>query len=82
MFESHERPGIEIRKIVFGTDGDKVKPITLSGVAADRESLAAFRDSLLGDEAIEKADLPISNLAKDKDINYSITVTMVKGATL
>lgn len=49
--------------------------IGIKGVAADRQSLAALRDTLLAETWIEAVDLPLANLAQDRDISFTITVT-------
>lgn len=76
LFESLEGDSISVAEVNFVKDTKGVQPISLKGTAVDRESLAAFRDRLLAEEAVSQVDLPISNLAKDKDIDFSITVTM------
>ncbi len=48
----------------------------LSGVAKTRQSLADFRDVLEVDNRFVKVDLPISNLIKDRDLPFSMTLTM------
>lgn len=82
FFESMETSSVSFSKITFTKSGTTVQPIRLTGQASDRESLAAFRDALLAHEAVATVDLPISNLAKDKDILFDITVTMHKNSTL
>ena len=51
-------------------------PVNITGTATDRQSLASFRDRMLAHPLISEVNLPISNLATDKDIQFSITVTM------
>lgn len=58
-----------------------VEPVKLSGVARDRQALSDFRDRLLAQPDIESVDFPISNLAKDRDIQFSMTVTMTNQPT-
>lgn len=53
-----------------------VQTIMVTGTATTRATLAAFRDSLEAFPAFKTADLPLSNLAKDKDITFTITVTV------
>ena len=53
-----------------------LSPVKLSGQAANRQALAAFRDRLLALPEVQAVDLPLSNLAKDKDIQFGLTVTM------
>ncbi len=74
--EFSQNDGIIINRFEFQSDGTKLKPISISGKATTRESLAQFRETLLSDTDIETVFLPISNLAQDKDISFVITITM------
>lgn len=76
-FESLQQDGIVIKTINLTRADSGVAPILIGGEARDRQSLASFRDRLLADEAVDTVDLPISNLARDKNISFSITVTLV-----
>lgn len=76
LFEQLQYPGIELSKVALARSDKGVTPVILDGRAVDRESLAAFRDRLLAEPTVEAVDLPISNLAKDKDIQFTLTVTM------
>lgn len=53
-----------------------IQPINVSGRATDRQSLAAYRDRLLAEPAVAAVDLPLSNLATDQDIKFSLQVTL------
>ena len=57
------------------TDG-KVDTIQLTGNAVSRGALVQFRDALEAYDAFASIELPLSNLAKDKDIPFNITVTI------
>lgn len=76
LFNSLDGSGVAITSINFSKDTKGAKPVSISGLADNRESLAAFRDRLLAEDSVESVDLPISNLAKDKDIIFNLTVTM------
>ena len=76
LFRSLEGDGIEISQISITRAEKGVEPIMISGVADDRQALAAFRDSVVAQEGVSSVDLPLSNLAKDKDIPFEITVTI------
>ena len=58
---------------VAQTDGI-FSSISISGVAQSRTSLVAFRDALEAHKLFESAELPLSNLAKEYDIPFSINV--------
>ena len=49
--------------------------LKLRGVAADRDSLLAFQKALQLDGRFSKVELPVSNLAQEKDIEFDITLT-------
>lgn len=53
-------------------------PIVVSGVANSRLELSEFRDAIEESEFFASAQLPLSNLAKDKDIPFTITITPEK----
>lgn len=54
--------------------GDK-KELELNGVASSRASLSAFRVRLESHESVKAVESPLSNLVKDEDVPFSITVT-------
>tara|TARA_B100000508_G_scaffold106241_1_gene84364 strand:- start:2831 stop:3373 length:543 start_codon:yes stop_codon:yes gene_type:complete len=74
LFENLEGSAIEITNITLNKNDSGIGPVSIIGVADDRQNLAAFRDRLLAEEQVEKVDLPISNLAQDRDIRFTITV--------
>jgi hypothetical protein len=78
LFERLQGEGVQVTKTMLDRDEKGIGLIALEGIAADRQALASFRDRLLEQESITAVDLPISNLARDKDITFSITVTLVK----
>jgi hypothetical protein len=78
LFRGLESSEIALSQINLSRTKDGVAPIQLSGTATDRQALAHFRDNLLSQDGVDSVDLPISNLAKDKDISFTITVTMKK----
>lgn len=82
LFEELQGPSIEIYEINVRRTGENIEPIIISGEATDRQTLASFRDRLLAEKYIEEVDLPISNLARDKNIFFNITVVLNKEADL
>lgn len=56
--------------------------ITLSGVAGSRQGLALFRDTITADTRFATVNLPISNLIKDKDLLFSIEITLATTTSL
>lgn len=70
--------GVDITQFSFNREEGDLKSIGLIGQAADRVSLSNFRDALEDDDRFLSADLPISNLAKDSDITFSMTIVLNK----
>lgn len=56
-------------------------PIVITGVANSRLALSEFRDAIENNPLFLSAALPLSNLAKDKDIPFTITITPQKETT-
>ncbi len=54
---------------------DNKTTITITGTATTRAVLASFRDALEEDERFIDAILPISSLIKDRNIEFSMTLT-------
>lgn len=65
---------LESLSIARGTTG--IASFVITGEAATRAELAAFRDRIKADERFADAALPLSNLAKDKEIPFSITISV------
>jgi hypothetical protein len=64
--------GISISAFMF-EHHDRAR-LSINGIAVDRESLLAFKETLEGQEMFTSVELPVSNLAKDRDIDFSIAV--------
>lgn len=71
-----QNPGITINYLKFQETPTGLAPIDISGAATTRQSLANFRENLLQNPIIDTVDLPISNLALDKDIDFNISVKL------
>lgn len=74
----------------YGTDSIKItgiyydvkdlgQSVSLKGFAANRQSLTDFVDMLRRDPLFPDASLPISDLVKDKDINFTIMINIAGG---
>lgn len=76
LFQSFENEQVRIREIIISREAEfGIAPIRIVGEADTRQALADFRDRLLATDIVEIVDLPISNLAKDSDIVFSLTIT-------
>jgi hypothetical protein len=79
-FEGMQNEGVSFTRIAIDVNEDgSLRPITISGKADTRSSLATFRSTLLSDPTIEDVLLPISNLAQEKDITFLITINLKPG---
>jgi hypothetical protein len=58
----------------FSRKDQNLTPVLVSGEASTRQALSDFREALLKQKNIEDVILPISNLAKDRDIQFSLSV--------
>lgn len=78
MVRAHENGGVRVTQVTVSRTKDGFSPISVSGEADSRQALAAFRDRLLSESNVSGVDLPISNLAKDKEIQFSLTISIKK----
>jgi hypothetical protein len=69
---------VVLTQFTFEENAGLVQPLTMIGWADSRVSLAKFREVLEQHESFEKVELPISNLAKDRDITFSMTVSYIE----
>lgn len=78
LFKSLQAENLQINQIAFTRSELDLSPVTIQGLAQNRQALADFRDRLLTSALVDNVDLPISNLESDKDIIFSITVDLSK----
>lgn len=74
-------PLVTLTQFGFIEEEGVLKQVSLLGQADTRVLLSTFRDKLEAHEAFASVDLPISNLAKDKDITFSMKVSLETEAT-
>lgn len=74
LFARLEGETIQVSEISLARSVAGIGSVRMSGIAVDRQSLASFRDRLLAEAAVASVDLPISNLAQDRSIPFSIVV--------
>ncbi len=67
---------IRISGIYYTVNSINSGTLTLEGIGDSRESLVSFSDGLKSIEYFKKVDLPISNLAKDKNIDFTISINI------
>lgn len=66
--------GVAILSLSWRAVSEQESEITISGLAENRESLLAFSKNLENVKGFLKVDLPISNLAKETQAPFVITV--------
>ncbi len=53
-------------------------PLVLQGIAKSRDSLLKFKSELEKNSLISSVELPVSDLARSKDIDFSIKISLIK----
>lgn len=66
---------ISLTTFSFRADSESKVELMIGGLASNRQALVAFRDRLGELEAFGEITLPISDLAKDRDINFQIKLS-------
>jgi hypothetical protein len=67
---------IKLDQFYYTSQSPVTGTISLNGVSATRDSLVAFVKSLQETKLFKSVDLPVSNLTKDKNIKFSLTLTI------
>jgi hypothetical protein len=69
-------PGIRLNSFDWTLENN-VETLNVRGVAADRQSLISFEQKLEA-QGLGEVALPVSNLAKDREIDFRVTLTPSK----
>jgi hypothetical protein len=73
--EAQSGVGISLTEISLSrTEAGALNPILIKGIANSRLSLTTFQENLEKHPLFKKANLPLSNLAQDRDISFNITL--------
>lgn len=75
---SFKKPGIQLSKFSYSSKSATDAAISLEGIASTREILVSFVKDLKSSGAFTAVDLPVSNLAKDTNIDFLINITISK----
>ncbi len=67
---------IHIDNVSYTGSDSKNAILTIDGTSATRESLVSFVKNLQSSGMFKSVDLPISNFANDKDLAFSIKITI------
>jgi len=79
--EKVARNTVEVKSIAFERNEGVVDAIRVAGNAPSRSALVDFRDGLEAHDSFSAVELPLSNLAKDKDISFNIVITVANTQT-
>lgn len=71
--------GIIIRNFRINDDGELVR-VEVQGIAATRPDLSSFKSRLESIPLVEGVDLPISNLALEEELPFTVTLILVPEA--
>ncbi|MCF7865754.1 MAG: hypothetical protein K9M11_04620 [Candidatus Pacebacteria bacterium] len=66
--------GIKIRNFIFTPGEDAAMTVDLSGTADVRKSLVQFKQGLNDNSAFDDVIIPLSDFAKEKNINFSLKI--------
>lgn len=73
---SKKNTPVKIQQFSYvSTDGSNAR-VVVRGVSATRESLVGFKSEIDNSKLFHSTDLPISNYAKDKNIDFDLTLTI------
>ena len=68
--------GIKINSFSW-VKGESKSELAVTGVAADRQALLAFENKLNSSKRFSAVTLPVSNLAKDRDISFEFKLSPI-----
>jgi hypothetical protein len=71
-------PGITINDFEIGRADATSTNIVIQGTATTRDILVNFENNLKADSRFSKVDLPVSDLAKNSDITFSMSITGIR----
>ncbi len=74
---SKKSENIHLIGILYSGTGRSTATLSIEGISSTREALVSFVKNLEKSGMFRKVDLPVSNLAKDKDIKFSMSLTIV-----
>ena len=67
--------GIVIKNYALTRKDDGLGSVVVSGTAKERTDLTNFKNVIEKDSLFKLASIPLSDLAKDKDIPFTLTIT-------
>ena len=73
---SNKTSSIYLNGLTYTSTNASTSVLTIQGISLTRESLVSFVKNLEKSGAFKVVDLPVSNLAKDKNISFSINLSV------
>ena len=70
--------GISFRNFSLQYTANTLDPILVQGVADRREDLVAFKQAVEAHALFEGADIPLTDLAKERDVPFTITIRLAE----
>jgi len=74
MLDTMAQGLVSLENVTFAREQGNVDSIQITGVAGSRTLLSQFQNTIEAHPLILSAKVPLSNLAKDKDIPFNINV--------
>lgn len=68
-------PGVKLTSFELSTNASSTIDLRVSGVSANRDALLAFRKKIEVYKGVQKVELPVSDLAKSKDLSFVMRIT-------
>ena len=75
---SKKTSSIKIDELAYVLGQENTAEIIIGGTSLTREALVSFVKALEDSKSFNKVNLPISNLAKDKNISFSISLQIIQ----
>ena len=75
---SNKSRSVHINRLSYAPAAKNTIAIALGGVSDSREALVVFIKNLKNSGSFKTADLPISDLAKEKNLDFSINLSIAK----
>lgn len=72
---SHKTPNIKLQKIFYDAH-ESGGTLSLRGIAANRQALVSFADALKRDSSFFDVNLPVSNLVKEREADFTIMLKL------
>ena len=74
--------GVSVKNFIFTPDTENKLVVDIAGVANTRKDLVSFSDSLKANSFFDSAIIPLSNFAKDKNITFTVKMTISTTTTV